>query len=155
MDVLYTDYSKAFDKVSHPKLIYKLEKYGICGNLLLWIKDFLCGRIQRVVLGESFSSWEEVSSGVPQGSVLGPILFIIYINDLPEILDCKCKMYADDNKIFNIWKSSQDKRINQNKLQNDIVKLERWSSDWEIELNRKKCKIVKFGKEKDMTSYYM
>ena len=106
LDIIYTDYSKAFDKVNHKKLLYKLQKYGIRGFILEWIKDFLSGRQQRVVLGDSCSSWCRVASGVPQGSVLGPLLFVIYINDLPDQLLSECRLYADDNKIFRIIKGS-------------------------------------------------
>ena len=100
MDVLYLDFAKAFDKVPHQRLIHKLAQYGIQNKMLNWIKAFLSNRRQRVVLGDSISSWTHVSSGVPQGSVLGPTLFIIYINDLPDKLINPNEIYADDTKIF-------------------------------------------------------
>ena len=102
MDVIYLDFYKAFDKVPHRRLAYKLEQYGIKGDLLLWIKNFLHDRQQRVTIGDSSSDWTPVSSGIPQGSVLGPILFLIYINDLPGAIDCCIKFFADDAKPRNI-----------------------------------------------------
>ena len=77
MGVIYLDFCKAFDKVPHRRLVYKLEQYGIKGNLLLWIKNFLYYRQQRVTIGDSSSDWTPVTSGIPQGSVLGPILFFL------------------------------------------------------------------------------
>ena len=102
VDVVYTDFAKAFDKVSHPKLIFKLKFYGFSERLINWINSFLTERVQQVVLGEARSGWAQATSGVPQGSVLGPILFIIYINDLLELIHNNTKAYADDNKIITI-----------------------------------------------------
>ena len=116
VDVVYTDFAKAFDKVSHSKLVFKLKFYGFNERLLNWISSFLTGRSQQVVLGESKSEWAEVTSGVPQGSVLGPILFILYINDLLECIQNSSKAYADDNKIIATIVDSSSKY----KLQFDI-----------------------------------
>ena len=94
------DYQKAFDSVPHERLLKKVESLGISGKLYGWIKDFLHNRKQRVALGNIFSEWSEVSSGIPQGSVLGPVLFIIFINDLPQNVTSTVKLFADDTKLY-------------------------------------------------------
>jgi hypothetical protein len=98
-DIIYLDYAKAFDKVSHNKLLIKLESYSINISILKWIEAFLKNRKQRVVIGDSFSDWESVTSGVPQGTVLAPVLFVIYINDLPHQVKSMFKLYVDDSKL--------------------------------------------------------
>ena len=98
VDVIYTDFDKAFDKVCHAKLLQKLEAYGIKGKLLRWIESFLTVKTQRVVLGEHESEWAPVRNVVPQGSVLVPLLFLIYINDLKQTVQSQVKIFADDCK---------------------------------------------------------
>jgi len=102
IDVLYTDLEKSFDRVPHRRLLRKFKKYNIHPDLIDWIKSFLSDRKQRVQLYGVYSSWPSVLSGVPQGSILGPLLFILYINDLPDSLnvDSNIYLYADDAKLF-------------------------------------------------------
>ena len=99
-DVVYLDFQKAFDIVPHKRIMVKLKAYGISGVILNWINAFLNGRTQRVVVNGIASRKEAVLSGVPQGSVLGPMLFVLYINDIPDTLVCHCMMFADDTKSF-------------------------------------------------------
>jgi hypothetical protein len=124
--------------VPHTELIYKLEAYGIKGKLLNWISDFLKGRKQRVVIGKITSDWLPVSSGVPQGSVLRPLLFLLYINDMPEALNHFCKLFADDSKLIATIRNSQDRIV----LQEDLDKLAIWANDWKMKFNFNKCKTM-------------
>jgi hypothetical protein len=141
IDILFLDFAKAFDKVSHKLLLFKLEHYGIRGQLLIWIGAFLGSRRQRVILGESSSAWIPVTSGVPQGSVLGPTLFIIYVNDLPDHITSTCKMYADDTKIL----ASAKTEAARSKIQDDLDEVTNWTYTWKMELNAKKCKVMHVG----------
>ena len=97
---VFRDISKAFDKVWHDGLIFKLKSYGIVGELLLLLKNYLHNREQRVVLNGQTSEWKRIYSGVPQGSVLDPHLFLIYISDLPDGVTSMCKIFADDTSLF-------------------------------------------------------
>jgi hypothetical protein len=152
VDILYTDFAKAFDKVLHRKLLCKIWSYGIIGRIHKWLSACLSNRKQRVVMGEIMSEWVKVLSGVPQGSVLGPLLFIIFINDLPEILAHLCLIYADDSKVLAPLDSEE---LKHNRLQQDISKLEKWCAEWSMELNTLKCKIMHFGKNNPKRVYHM
>ena len=100
-DIIYLDFSKAFDSVCHAKLLSKLRTFGIDGSLLDWFSSYLNGRQQRVVVNGSFLTWSIVKSGVPQGSILGPVLFLMFVNDMPDVLkSSSLVMYADDSKCF-------------------------------------------------------
>ncbi|KHN75654.1 putative RNA-directed DNA polymerase from transposon BS [Toxocara canis] len=99
-DVVYIDFVKAFDSVIYPKLLLKLKAYGIVGSVLTWLKNFLCGRSFRLKVGNALSSFHFVLSGVPQGSILGPLLILLYVKDFPKSLLSCCKLYADDVKIY-------------------------------------------------------
>jgi hypothetical protein len=141
MDVIYTDFSKAFDSVSHTLLISKLRSLGIASPLLSWFASYLTDRQFRVVLDGHYSDWLKVSSGVPQGSNLGPLLFIAFINDLPRLLSpCKSLLYADDLKLYKIISSPADAQI----LQNSLNSLTDWSDKWHLQLNIDKCSIITF-----------
>ena len=128
-----------------------MENCGIRGNVLKWVKDLLSNRKQRVVLGNSSSNWSEVTSGIPQGSVLGPILFVVFINDLPKKILSNIKNFADDTKIFRALRSVNDISV----LQNDINNLLQWSETWQLPFNISKCKIVHYGKNNPEYTYLM
>ena len=109
-DVIYTDFAKAFDSVAHQRLLVKLESIGIKGDLLNWVRSFLNGRKQCVKVNGVTSGWKDVLSGIPQGSVIGPLLFVIFINDMPnEVKFNLCKLFADDRNCME--KSSIMERI--------------------------------------------
>ncbi|KAL5254844.1 hypothetical protein ACHWQZ_G014324 [Mnemiopsis leidyi] len=135
VDLLYFDFSKAFDTVPHFRLLSKLEGFGIKGKVLEIIKYFLTERTMRVCVEGQWSDVKHVLSGVPQGSVLGPLLFILYVNDLPDIVKNKIKLFADDLKLIcnaNDYRSIAD----------DILELEIWESIWGLKFNPSKCKVV-------------
>ena len=137
---------KAFDKVPHRRLIHKLSSYGIEEPYTSWIKSFLMGRNQRVVVNGHFSEWKSVTSGIPQGSVLGPILFVLYINDLPDITCCDTEVYlfADDTKVFRPIFNESDC----DKLQQDLYNMQSWTDEWLLCFHPDKCKAMRIGKSK-------
>ena len=152
VDTIYLDIRKAFESISHRRLIQKLESYGIEGEVLEWVRDFIKGRRHRVMLDGKSSEWKDVTSGVPQGSVLGPVLFIIYINDMPDKLRKFCKMFADDAKCRF---SAIETRNDQHELQEDLFDSCEWGKDWLLEHNIKKCKCIQYGNVKYEFEYKM
>ena len=142
IDCIYLDFRKAFDTVPHRRLLNKLNSYGICGQVKLWIKCFLSDRQQSVRIGSSFSSTSPVTSGIPQGSVLGPVLFLIFINDLPEVVTSIVKLFADDTKLYKEIESSQDCE----QIQRDLNCLSDWTDLWLLRFNASKCKSIHLGK---------
>ena len=151
IDIIYTDFAKAFDRVPHKRLLKKLKYVGITGITNNWVKAFLSQRSQCVRVEGECSSWSPVRSGIPQGSVLGPILFVIFINDMPDVVDSMCQMFADDAKIYTSIQSWEDIR----KLQMDIDRLSEWSKLWQLPFNVDKCKILHIGRNNEQHSYTM
>ena len=147
-DVVYLDFKKAFDTVPHERLLLKLNAYGVCGNILQWVRSFLSGRRQRVRIGTEFSKKTDVLSGIPQGSILGPVLFTIFINDLPNFIESACKIFADDTKVYN---ASKEHRI----IQSDLINLQKWTEDWNLYFNVSKCKVMHIGKDNPQNDYFM
>ena len=153
VDVVYLDFSKAFDKVPHKRLIAKLSAAGVRGNILQWIEAWLSNRKQRTVLNGKCSEWTDVLSGVPQGSVLGPLLFIVFINDIDGVIDMYTMIskFADDTKLFRIVNSDADRAA----LQADIDKLFKWSCEWNMLFNSSKCSVIHFGRQNAHYHYTM
>ena len=140
-DVILLDFSKAFDKVPHKRLLYKLHHYGIRNSNLGWIQNFLVDRTQQVLLEGVTSSTFQVQSGVPQGSVLGPLLFLLFINDLPDCVSegSTVRLFADDCAMYRDIRGEQ----NAIKLQQDLEALLQWEGDWLMEFNPKKCQVLR------------
>ena len=151
VDVIYLDFCKAFDKVPHKRLLRKLWGYGIRGNVHAWIQDFLSDRKQHVRINGNLSDPVKVTSGVPQGSVLGPILFLIYINDLPEVISTIMKLFADDAKIYKSISTIQHVEL----LQLSVDEAVAWAGTWEMFFNLKKCKHLHIGTRLEPASYQM
>ena len=149
VDVLYLDYAKAFDKVPHGRLLWKLKRAGITGNLLGWIREYLTNRTFQVRVGNTLSTRRRVTSGVPQGSVLGPLLFIIYTADFGERLQSDWICYADDTKLY------VNPLEQQQQLQEDIRQVQIWSETWLLPLNQNKCKVLHIGKNNPKLQYNM
>ena len=143
IDVVFLDYRKAFDTVSHTKLLQKLKRMGICGRDVVWIREFLTGRRMRVMVNGCASTWREVGSGVPQGSVLGPLLFLLFVNDLPDWIKTNIRLFADDAKVWRKISSLEDRE----ELQEDLNSLGRWSRECLLQLNPEKCKVMHIGHE--------
>ena len=150
VDVIYMDYQKAFDSVPHRRLIMKLESLGVKGNVLKWVQNFLSDRKQRVIINGSSSQEANVTSGIPQGSVLGPLLFVAYINDLPRGLQSTVKIFADDTKLY----AQSNTTDGPQSLQHDLDKLQEWSQKWLLKFHPEKCSVLKLGKENE-NEYFM
>ena len=154
VDVIYTDFEKAFDKVPHQRLLCKLYGYGVNHRVINWIRNFLCFRQQAVRINGVYASPKPVLSGIPQGSVLGPLLFVIYINDLPDI----CReyaitfLYADDAKLFRQIRDELDC----SNLNTAFDSVHDWCVKWQMSLNIDKCQVlsISHGKSSKVTFDY-
>jgi len=151
VDTIYLDLAKAFDKFSHQRLISKLKAHGIQGLLCNWIESWLSDRWQRVCLDGVSSSWSRVWSGVPQGSILGPVLFLIFINDLDTRLTSNVLKFADDTKLFRVVDCHHDGQM----LQNDLDSICKWADIWKMTFNVEKCKVLHYGRGSIDHSYLM
>jgi ribonuclease P/MRP protein subunit RPP40 len=151
VDIIYLDFSKAFDKVPHQRLFRKLRAHGIGGQILKWVQNWLTGRRQKVAVNKIYSGWENVTSGVPQGSVLGPLLFLIYINDLDIGVDSKLVKFADDTKLGRGVATEQEVEI----VRQDLEKMYQWAVDWQMLFNTDKCVVLHMGKNNKENEYKM
>ena len=150
-DVAFLDFSKAFDSVSHPHLISKLDQIGIKGPLLQWFTSYLNNRVQRVVIDGKNSEWLPVTSGVPQGSMLGPALFVVFINDMPRpVSQCNTlALFADDAKCFCTIRSASDCV----RFQGDIDNLVEWTDVWKMGFNTDKCSLCMITRKRNPIIY--
>ena len=145
--VVFLDISKAFDRVWHTGLLYKLHKSGISNGLLLWFKNYLSDRQQRVVISGEFSSWQDIKAGVPQGSVLGPLLFLLYINDISNaVTHCQIRLFADDTCLFLEVDNREETAL---KINEDLKGLFNWSNTWLVTFSELKTKSLIISNKKD------
>ena len=139
-DVIFLDIAKAFDSVPHNELLLKLRRLGVCGDVWLWLKAYLFGRLQCVSIDNNISSLLPVLSGVPQGSILGPLLFIVYINDLPLLVhSAQVSLFADDTKCKQLIRNVRDCIS----LQDDLNSMGRWSTTWKLLFKEVKCALLR------------
>ena len=149
-DLIYLDLAKAFDSVDHQILLRKLQSYGVAERLLQWFRDYLSGRTQRVVIEGVPSRWSPVVSGVPQGSLLGPMLFVVFVNDLPEaIFDGSSPIYADNTKLYGTICSTTASECLQESLSNFNI----WSLENDIKFNASECKVLSVTRKKNPVSF--
>lgn len=145
IDNINMDFQKAFDSVPHRRLLGKLRSYGITGDIHMWLEAFLTSRKQRVQVNGISSAWTDVTSGVPQGSVIAALLFVIYINDLPDNIKSHIFLFADDCKFFRQILSAEDS----DEMQNDLTTLNKWSNKWLLTFHPDKCVNLRISLKKD------
>ena len=143
-DLITLDFSKAFDVTPHQKLLHKLDYYGIRSDNLRWVTNFLTKRLQRVCVNGKHSDWKPVLSGTPQGTVLGPHLFLLFINDIHDKVKSTTKLFADDCMLYRPIKSVNDVDI----LQQDLDAMVEWSQKWGMKFNPKKCESMRVTRKK-------
>ena len=141
--LIFLDVSKAFDRVYHEGLLYKLQRIGICDNLLQWFKSYLAGRNQRVVLNGNHSEWKPINSGVPQASILGPLLFLVFVDDIVDDLSCDPFLYADDTTLYKPLKH-QDDILN---VEADLQMISNWAAQWRVIFNAAKTEYMIISKK--------
>lgn len=141
---IFCDISKAFDRVWHRGLIFKLKSVGIDGRLLSWLTDYLDNRTQRVVLPGATSNWKNINAGVPQGSILGPLLFLIYINDIVENINSKIRLFADDTSLYLVVDNPV---TSAEQLNSDMSKIKEWASKWLVTFNPSKTESLVFSRK--------
>ena len=146
---VFLDFSKAFDSVPHQRLLLKLENMGVRGSLLDWFRVFLSNRHQRVLVDGYSSDWKPVTSGVPQGSILGPLLFLAYVNDIGDNLKSSVRLFADDCTIYKQVQKLSDCEL----LQADLDSLFHWSQTWQLNFNLSKCKVIRLTNKRNLTQY--
>ncbi|CAM4645910.1 unnamed protein product [Lepidochelys kempii] len=151
VDIFYLDFQKAFDKVPHQRLLHKLHCHGIRGKILSWIENWLKDREQRVGINGKFSEWRGVTSGGPQGSVLGPVLSNLFIHDLEKGVNSEVAKFADDPKLLKIVKTKADCE----ELRKDLTKLSDGATKWQMKFNADKCKVMHIGKNNPSYAYNM
>ena len=144
LDVICLDFVKAFNPVPHKRLIGKLRSYDMSGKIVRWVTSFLLNRRQRVPVKGQFSAWTDVLRGIQQGSVLGPILFVLYINDLPDNMISEVFVFADDTKVFREVRLNEDIQT----LQKDLNNLQGWSNKWLLRFHPDKCKVMTISRKK-------
>ena len=153
VDAIYFDFAKTFDTVPREGFLLKCFAHGIQGSALTWIRSFLTGRSQRVVVNGADSSWSQVTSGIAQGSVLGPLLFLLFINDMPDDIMSSIKVFADDTKAFKDVQTEDDNIMLI--LLKDVNSLCDWSLKWQLKFNATKCTHMTYGNAKIRSQYKM
>ena len=151
IDILYMDYAKAFDTVPHQRLLRQVESFGITGKVLQWIRSFLNNRQQKVKANGAESSWSPVLSGIPQGSIMGPILFTLFVNDLPQHINSLISMFADDTKLYLPLTSDSS----HDELIADLNYLQLWAEQMQMKFHPSKCKIMHMGRNNPCKDYVM